>query len=55
MKMSERVVFSFGGTILTQEGESIRRKPCPISITNLTWTDMVSNPSLRGDRKVTNP
>ena len=43
--------------ILTGENRSTRRQTCPsvtLCTTNLTWTDMRSNPCPSGDRPATN-
>jgi hypothetical protein len=43
--------------ILTGKHRSTRRKPClsaTLSNTNLTWTDLESNPGLRGEKPATN-
>jgi hypothetical protein len=42
---------------LTEENRSTRGKACPsatLSTTNPTWTDLRSNPGLRGERPATN-
>jgi hypothetical protein len=42
---------------LTGKNRSTRGKPCPsatLSTTNPTWTDLGSNPGLRGERPATN-
>jgi hypothetical protein len=42
---------------LTGENQSTRGKTCPnatLSTTNLTWTDLGSNPGLRGESPATN-
>ena len=46
-------VWADSGIILTGENRSAGRKPCPtasFSTSNLTWTDLGSNPGVRGDR-----
>jgi hypothetical protein len=46
-----------GGIILTVEIRRTQRKACPNAIlfsTNPTWTDLGSNPGLRGERPATN-
>jgi hypothetical protein len=43
--------------ILTGETQSARKNTCSsatLSTTNLTWTDLASNPGIRGERSATN-
>jgi hypothetical protein len=50
-------VGSIDGMIVTRGNQSTRWNTCPsatLSTTNLTWTGLGSNPSLRGERPATN-